>query len=60
MMNKDLDLSIINRFQFEYQPVGVKFLLTKPEGLKQLDWCFLRNAYGCADSGTFLYDKRKS
>jgi len=37
MMKKDLDLSIFNRFQFEYQPVGVKFLLTKPEGIKQLD-----------------------
>lgn len=36
-MKKDIDLSIFNRFQFEYQPVGVKFLLTKPEGLKQLD-----------------------
>lgn len=31
------DLSIYNRFNFEKQPVGVKYLFHKPEGIKQLD-----------------------
>ena len=31
------DLSIYNRFNFEKQPVGVKFLPTRPEGIEQLD-----------------------
>ena len=30
------DLSILNDFIFERPPVGVKFLLTKPEGICQL------------------------
>jgi uncharacterized protein (DUF169 family) len=36
-MGKWLDLSIFERFNFEYQPVGVKFSLTKPDGLARLD-----------------------
>jgi len=36
-MKNELELSIFEKFQFEYQPVGVKFLLTKLDGLKQLD-----------------------
>lgn len=35
-MKKGLDLSVFERFNFEYQPVGVKFLLTKPDGLERL------------------------
>jgi len=31
------DLSIFNKFKFERKPVGVKFLLNKPDGLKKLD-----------------------
>ena len=31
------DLSIFSRFNFEKQPVGVKFLYMKPEGIKKLD-----------------------
>jgi uncharacterized protein (DUF169 family) len=31
------DLSILSKFNFEKAPVGVKFLLGKPEGIKQLD-----------------------
>jgi len=31
------DLSIYNKFNFEKPPVGVKFLLTRPEGVEQLD-----------------------
>ncbi len=32
-----LDLSIFNKFNFELPPVGVKFLLKKPEGIERLD-----------------------
>ena len=31
------DLSIFNKFNFERPPVGVKFLLNKPAGIKKLD-----------------------
>lgn len=31
------DLSIFNKFNFERKPVGVKFLLGKPDGIKKLD-----------------------
>ena len=31
------DLSIYRKFDFEKQPVGVKFLPTRPEGIEQLD-----------------------
>lgn len=31
------DLSIFSKFNFEKQPVGVKFLYRKPEGIKKLD-----------------------
>ena len=31
------DLSIFSRFKFERKPVGVKFLRTKPDGMKRLD-----------------------
>lgn len=31
------DLSIYNKFNFERPPVGVKFLLSKPAGIEQLD-----------------------
>ncbi len=31
------DLSIFNKFNFERPPVGVKFLATKPKGIKRLD-----------------------
>ncbi len=31
------DLSIFNEFNFERPPVGIKYLLNKPEGIKKLD-----------------------
>ena len=31
------DLSIYNKFNFENPPVGIKFLLNKPEGIERLD-----------------------
>jgi uncharacterized protein (DUF169 family) len=31
------DLSIFSKFKFEKPPVGVKFLLSRPEGIEQLD-----------------------
>ena len=30
------DLSIFNKFEFERPPVGVKFLITKPEGIERI------------------------
>jgi len=35
MAKKLRDYSIFNRFNFERKPVGVKFLITKPEGIKR-------------------------
>ena len=37
MMQKQLDFSILDRFEFAYKPVGMKFLLNKPEGMEKLD-----------------------
>ena len=31
------DLSVFNRFNFEKPPVGIKFLLHRPEGIEQID-----------------------
>jgi uncharacterized protein (DUF169 family) len=31
------DYSIFDRFKFEYSPVGVKYSLEKPKGIKKLD-----------------------
>lgn len=33
---EQIDLSIFNKFKFERQPVGVKFLMTKPIGIEKL------------------------
>ncbi|HEY33079.1 MAG TPA: DUF169 domain-containing protein [Dehalococcoidia bacterium] len=37
MGTEQLDLSILDKFNFETQPVGVKFLFTKPDGIGRLD-----------------------
>ena len=37
MSSTGQDLSIFNKFEFERKPVGVKFLPTKPDGIKKLD-----------------------
>jgi uncharacterized protein (DUF169 family) len=31
------DLSVFRKFNFEYAPVGIKYLISKPEGMEQLD-----------------------
>ena len=31
------DLSIFNKFNFKMKPVGIKFLLFKPDGIEKLD-----------------------
>jgi uncharacterized protein (DUF169 family) len=31
------DLSIFNKFKFKLKPIGIKFLLFKPEGIRKLD-----------------------
>ena len=36
-MENKLDLTIFKKFGFEYNPVGVKFLLTQPTGISKLE-----------------------
>jgi uncharacterized protein (DUF169 family) len=36
MVSKLRDYSVLNKFKFERKPVGVKFLITKPKGIKRL------------------------
>ena len=36
-MHSTPDYSILDKFNFEHKPVGVKFLLNKPKGIKKLD-----------------------
>ena len=36
-MSEKLGLSIFEKFDFDYQPVGVKFSLVKPEGIKHFE-----------------------
>ena len=48
-MSKKHDFSVLDQFKFEYQPVGVKFQIQKPEGIskpgKPLNMCeMLRHA----------------
>lgn len=33
------DYTVFSKFNFEYQPVGIKFLLNRPEGVEQTDKC---------------------
>src|SRR5512141_120182 len=37
MRKLETDLSILRKFEFEYAPVGVKFLFSRPEGIEKLD-----------------------
>jgi uncharacterized protein (DUF169 family) len=37
MVSKPRDYSSLDKFEFERKPVGVKFLITKPEGVKRLE-----------------------
>jgi uncharacterized protein (DUF169 family) len=36
-LDRRIDFSILEQLNFEYKPVGVKYLLTKPVGISQLD-----------------------
>lgn len=36
-MENNLNLSVFNKFNFEYPPVGMKFLLLKPENISRLE-----------------------
>ena len=51
------DLSIYRKFDFEKQPVGVKFLPTRPEGMEQLDksLSFCEMLKEAQDRGTPFY-----
>jgi len=37
MNSNKIDFSILNKFKFEKQPVGVKFLFNKPKGINQIN-----------------------
>ncbi|MCJ7604984.1 MAG: DUF169 domain-containing protein, partial [Dehalococcoidales bacterium] len=37
MAVKELDYSILEKLNFEYTPVGVKFSMDKPEGIEPLE-----------------------
>lgn len=37
MAEKTRDYSVLDKFNFERKPVGVKFTITRPEGIKRLD-----------------------
>ncbi len=37
MKKQHLDLSIFEKFNFERKPVGVKFLMSRPDGIEQLE-----------------------
>jgi len=43
MTSEGMDYSILDKFEFKYAPVGVKFYPVKPEGMEKLDkkiaWC---------------------
>ena len=58
-MPTTLDFSVFDRFDFERQPVGIKYLLNKPEGLprfdKSLAMCEIFKA--AQDSEPFYADK---
>jgi len=53
------DLAIFDKFKFERQPVGVKFLYLKPKGIKRLDknmaWCEMLPQ--AQQDGPFYVDK---
>ncbi len=36
-MGRQIDLSVLERFNFECKPVGIKYLRAKPDGIGQLD-----------------------
>ena len=37
MVSKPRDFSVLDRFNFERKPVGVKFMIEKPKDIKHLD-----------------------
>lgn len=54
-----IDLSILNKLELESQPVGVKFLYNKPEGVRRLDknlaFCLMPEE--AQNSGSFYVDE---
>ena len=60
-MRKVIDLSVFGRFGFDYQPVGVKFLLTKPDGLERLNKkaAFCQMLKEAQDGGAFYAAKEE-
>ena len=37
MVSKPRDYSVLDKFDFERKPVGVKYLITRPAGIKRLE-----------------------
>jgi len=37
MVSKSRDYSVLDKFNFERKPVGVKYMITRPEGIKRLE-----------------------
>jgi uncharacterized protein (DUF169 family) len=56
------DLSVYGKFNFKRQPVGVKFLPTRPEGIEQLDktLSFCEMIKEAQDRGTPFYFAREN
>ncbi len=54
-----IDLSILNKLELENQPVGIKFLFSKPEGVRRLDknlaFCLMPEE--AQKSGAFYVDE---
>jgi uncharacterized protein (DUF169 family) len=64
MDNKDQDLSILNRFEFERQPIGVKYYFKKPVGINQiaknLTLCEMLKEAQLADSPFYVAQENQS
>jgi uncharacterized protein (DUF169 family) len=56
MSSTPRDYTVFNEFKFERKPVGVKFLLVKPEGIKRLDkGLFFCEMFKEAQGGSLFY-----
>ena len=58
MGSKRQDYSVFDKFNFERNPVGVKFLLNKPDGLEQTGWDILYlhiDPQSSVPAGTYLH-----
>ena len=55
-MNIKRDYSVLDKFKFEYKPIGFKYLFTKPEGIRKLEnKLYLCEMIGKAHKGNTFY-----